>query len=73
MGDRGAAAAIIESMDDVLDQLVVLHGMSWEQYEQIAYEIPVTRFGWSLDRIHDLDMPFGELLLATLCGAAGEL
>ena len=39
-----------------------------EQYEQVAFEVPVMRYGWSLDRLHDLDVPFGELLLACLCG-----
>jgi hypothetical protein len=39
-----------------------------EAYEQVAYEIPIAHQGWSIDRLHDLDMPFGELLLACLCG-----
>jgi len=36
VADRDGAAANIERMDESLDQLVVLHGMSWQQYEQIA-------------------------------------
>lgn len=39
-----------------------------EEYEQVAYDVPITRFGWSIERIHDLDMPVGELLLLSLCG-----
>jgi hypothetical protein len=39
-----------------------------EAYEQVAYEIPIVHQGWSIDRLHELDMPFGELLLACLCG-----
>jgi hypothetical protein len=38
------------------------------EYEQVAYEIPIVRFGWPFERLHDLDMRVGELLLLTLCG-----
>ena len=38
-----------------------------ESYEQVAYEIPFVRFGYSYDRYHDFDCPFGELLLLALC------
>jgi hypothetical protein len=38
------------------------------EYEQVAYEVPILRLGWPCERLHDLDMRAGELLLLTLCG-----
>ena len=38
-----------------------------EEYGQVAYEVPLVRFGWSFDRYHDLDCPEGEQLLLALC------
>jgi hypothetical protein len=38
-----------------------------EEYEQVAYGIPFVRNGWSLDRLHDIDLGAGELLLFALC------
>ena len=38
-----------------------------ESYEQVAYEIPFVRHGWSWDRFHELDLGGGELLLLVLC------
>lgn len=38
-----------------------------ESYEQVACGVPFVRFGWSYDRLHDLDKRPGELLLFVLC------
>jgi len=38
-----------------------------EDYGQVAFEVPLVRFGWSFDRYHDLDCPAGEQLLLALC------
>jgi hypothetical protein len=40
-----------------------------EQYAQVAFEVPVVRFGWSFDRYHDLSDRPGEHLLLALCAA----
>lgn len=38
-----------------------------DEYEQVIGGIPFVRNAWSYDRLHELDMPAGELLLFTLC------
>jgi hypothetical protein len=38
-----------------------------EEYEQLIYAIPFVPNGWSYDRLHDLDLPLGELLLFAFC------
>ena len=38
-----------------------------EEYDQIAYGIPFARNAWDFDRLHELDLPKGELLLFALC------
>lgn len=38
-----------------------------EDYEQVIYTIPFVRDGWSYDRLHELDLPPGRLLLFALC------
>lgn len=38
-----------------------------DEYEQVVYAIPFLRDGWSYDRLHELDMPVGQLLLFALC------
>jgi hypothetical protein len=40
-----------------------------EEYGQVAYEVPLVRFGWSFDRYHGIDCPEGELPLLALCAA----
>jgi hypothetical protein len=37
-----------------------------ESYEQVAYDVPFVRNGWSWDRFHELDLRGGELLLLVL-------
>lgn len=41
-------------------------------YDQVAYGIPFVRNGWSYDRLHELDMRPGELLLFALCAQPFE-
>lgn len=38
-----------------------------EEYDQVAWGIPFIREAWSYDRLHDLEMPPGRLLLYALC------
>ena len=38
-----------------------------EEYDQVAWGIPFIREGWSYDRLHELEMPPGRLLLFALC------
>jgi hypothetical protein len=38
-----------------------------DEYDQVACGIPFVRTGWSLDRLHELEMRPGELLLFALC------
>lgn len=38
-----------------------------DDYEQVAWGIPFIREGWSYDRLHELEMPPGRLLLFALC------
>lgn len=38
-----------------------------EEYEQVVYAIPFVPNGWSYDRLHDLEVPLGELLLFAFC------
>jgi hypothetical protein len=38
-----------------------------EDYDQVAWAIPFIRDGWSYDRLHELDLPPGRLLLLALC------
>lgn len=38
-----------------------------EEYDQVAWGIPFVREGWSYDRLHDLDLSPGRLLLFSLC------
>jgi hypothetical protein len=38
-----------------------------DDYEQVVLGIPFIRNAWTLDRLHELDMPVGQLLLLALC------
>lgn len=38
-----------------------------DEYDQVACGIPFVRNGWSYERLHELDMRPGELLLFALC------
>ncbi|MCC7368790.1 MAG: hypothetical protein IT306_10230 [Chloroflexi bacterium] len=41
-----------------------------EEYAQVVAGIPFVRNGWGYDRVHDLDLRPGELLLSALCASA---
>ena len=43
-----------------------------DEYEQLACGIPFVRHGWSFDRLHELEMRPGELLIFTLCAQPVE-
>jgi hypothetical protein len=36
-------------------------------YDQLVWSVPFARNGWSYDRVHEVDLPVGELLLFALC------
>ena len=44
-----------------------------DEYEQVVCGIPFVRNAWDDERLHDLDLPAGELLLLALCMQPYEL